>query len=46
MKLTMVTINYVGEEASKALYKRCKRRYDELMDINTTILSQLNTIET
>ena len=45
MKLTMVTINYVGEGASKALYKRCKRRYDELMDINTTILSQLNTIE-
>ena len=33
MKLTMVTINYVGEGASKALYKRCKRRYDELMNI-------------
>lgn len=30
MKLTMATINYVGKEAAKALYKRCKKAVNQI----------------
>ena len=39
------TINYVGEKAFKAMYKRMKRRIDSVSDDHGSILSRLDVIE-
>ena len=39
------TINYVGEKAIKAMYKRLKRRIDSVSADHGSILSRLNVIE-
>ena len=39
------TINYVGADAFKALYRRIKRRIDSFADEHSSILSRLDVIE-
>ena len=39
------TINYVGEKAIKAIYKRMKRRIDSVSADHGSILSRLDVIE-
>ena len=39
------TINYVGEKAMKAMYKRLKRRIDSVSADHGSILSRLDVIE-
>ena len=39
------TINYVGESAMKAMYKRMKRRIDSVSADHVSILSRLDVIE-
>ena len=39
------TINYIGADAFKALYRRIKRRIDGLDKLNVSILSRLDMIE-
>ena len=39
------TINYVGEKAMKAMYKRLKRRIDSVSADHVSILSRLDVIE-
>ena len=39
------TINYIGADAFKALYRRIKRRIDGVDEINNSILSRLDIIE-
>ena len=39
------TINYIGADAFKALYRRIKRRIDSFADENSSILSRLDVIE-
>ena len=39
------TINYVGEKAFKAMYKRLKRRIDSVSADHGSILSRLDVIE-
>ena len=39
------TINYVGADAFKALYRRIKRRIDIFADEHSSILSRLDVIE-
>lgn len=39
------TINYVGEKAFKAMYKRMKRRIDSVSSDHSSILSRLDVIE-
>ena len=39
------TINYVSDDAFKALYKRVKRRIDGVDKLNVSILSRLDVIE-
>lgn len=39
------TINYVGANAFKALYKRIKRRIDSVEKLNISILSRIDVIE-
>lgn len=39
------TINYVGADAFKALYRRIKRRIDGVDKLNVSILSRLDMIE-
>ena len=39
------TINYVGEAAMKAMYKRLKRRIDSVTSEHVSILSRLDVIE-
>ena len=40
------TINYVGESAMKAMYRRLKRRIDSVSAEHGSILSRLDVIET
>lgn len=40
------TINYVGEKAIKAMYRRIKRRIDSVDEKYYSILSRLDVIET
>ena len=40
------TINYVGADAFKALYRRIKRRIDSFAEEHSSILSRLDVIET
>ena len=39
------TINYVGADAFKALYRRIKRRIDSFAEEHSSILSRLDVIE-
>lgn len=39
------TINYVGADAFKALYRRIKRRIDSFSEEHSSILSRLDVIE-
>ena len=39
------TINYIGADAFKALYRRIKRRIDGVDELNKSILSRLDIIE-
>ena len=39
------TINYVGDKAFKAMYKRMKRRIDSVSADHSSILSRLDVIE-
>ena len=39
------TINYVGESAMKAMYRRLKRRIDSFAEEHSSILSRLDVIE-
>ena len=39
------TINYVGADAFKAMYRRIKRRIDGVDEINNSILSRIDIIE-
>ena len=39
------TINYIGEAAIKAMYKRMKRRIDSVSADHVSILSRLDVIE-
>ena len=39
------TINYIGADAFKALYRRIKRRIDGVDKLNVSILSRLDMIE-
>ena len=39
------TINYIGADAFKALYRRIKRRIDGVDEINNSILSRIDIIE-
>lgn len=39
------TINYIGADAFKALYRRIKRRIDSFADEHSSILSRLDVIE-
>ena len=39
------TINYVGADAFKALYRRIKHRIDSFADEHSSILSRLDVIE-
>ena len=39
------TINYIGADAFKALYRRIKRRIDGVDELNNSILSRLDIIE-
>lgn len=39
------TINYVGADAFKAMYRRIKRRIDSFADEHSSILSRLDVIE-
>lgn len=39
------TINYIGADAFKALYRRIKRRIDSFADEHSSILSRLDIIE-
>ena len=40
------TINYVGENAIKAMYRRIKRRIDSVDEKYSSILSRIDVIET
>lgn len=40
-----ITINYIGADAFKALYRRIKRRIDGVDKLNVSILSRLDMIE-
>ena len=39
------TINYVGDDAFKAMYRRIKRRIDSFAEEHSSILSRLDVIE-
>ena len=39
------TINYIGADAFKALYRRIKRRIDGVDELNNSIISRLDIIE-
>ena len=39
------TINYIGADAFKALYRRIKRRIDGVDELNNSILSRIDIIE-